>query len=730
MEKRRKIWKKILALGLAAVLWMPAVGGGPVWTRADVSSDASRYNDDPLHLLYPTKVEDQSFYNYCWAYVANSVLETYLKKSGRALQADFSESDMIQCLSGKYGFTNLNQGGSFRQAQAYWTRGVQFGPVRQEDGVQMDYYVSATTELGKYDYDNANSKQVYLEEIKSLVTRYGAAGVSVYFDAASRTKTTKNGAYYYPEESTSSVNHGVVVVGWNDKYPAQSFSNTLTAQSRPRADGAFLVKNSWGAADASSIGGNTGYYWISYENYFQDAFAVTQVTERSRLCERIYETDYRGLSEYTKGESYSQIYALGEKPQKLTAIGTFVKAGASYRFFANGEELQSIGGLMGQSGWRTFFLPEPLSIEKEDATLELRVEVEGDQTAVPIATNAANEPEEGNVCLKAYTIGTGQTSQRPTTPNTPTTPTVTVTGVTVAPSSCALHPGQSQSFLASVAGSGNPSQAIEWKLAGNTSANTTLKNGVLTVGSDEQAKKLSISASAMADLSKTATATVSVEQVVTSVPEQIALYTVTFLDGGEICKSQNVRYGEAASAPELIKDGYSLSWDCAFTSVTGNMLVNAVWTKQEDSGGQPDSPVAAIATINKNLYTCWRDGTAQYTKCKANNRITINIPEAIRQDDVTYIVTELKAKCASKNKKVRTVNIGKNATKIGAKAFYGCKKLTKVKIKSEKIISIGASAFSGIAKKASVYVPRSRLAEYRAMVRESGNKTARVRAYD
>lgn len=730
MKKHRKYLKKILAAMLAAALSIPVSAGNVISVKADISETASRYNDDPTHLLYPTKVEDQALSNYCWAYAANSVLETYLKKSGKAVQADFSESDMIQCLSGNYGFGNLSQGGSFRQAEAYWTRGVQYGPIRQSDGVEMDYYVSGTAELGKYLMGDAKSKQAYIQSVKDLVTRYGAAGISVYFDAASRAQTTKNGAYYYPQEGTPGVNHGVTIVGWNDQYPSQSFYNPQATPNQPRSNGAFLVKNSWGADDASSIGGNTGYYWISYENYFQDAFTVTQVSERSKLCDRIYETDYRGLCEYTSGSSYSQIYALGEKPQKLSGIGTYVKAGITYHFFANGQELKSLSGTMAQSGWHTFALAAPIEIESNDATLELRVEVEGSEDAVPIAANAANGPDERNVCLKAYTIGSGQTSQKPAVTET------AVTGISIIPQTCTVRQGQSQTFQATVTGTGNPSQAIDWQLAGSSSANTSLKNGVLHIGSDEQAKTLYVFASAAADLSKTVTASVNVENIAASVPQQTALYTVTFLDGGEICKSQNVRYGESASAPVITKDGYQLSWDCAFTNVNSNLTVNAVWTKTGDgnggagNNGSGSNQVAAIATIDQNLYTCWQNGTAQYTKCKAKNRITVNIPEAIRQNDVKYIITELKANCIRNNKKVRTINIEKNVTKIGAKAFYGCKKLTKIKIMSENIESIGTSAFSGIAKKAAVYVPRSRLAQYRAMVRESGNQTIRVKAYN
>ncbi len=51
-------------------------------------------------------------------------------------------------------------------------------------------------------------------------------------------------------------NHGVGIVGWDDAYPARA---SRAARRTPPGDGAFLVRNSWGA-DL----GDSGYFWVSY----------------------------------------------------------------------------------------------------------------------------------------------------------------------------------------------------------------------------------------------------------------------------------------------------------------------------------------------------------------------------------------------------------------------------------------------------------------------------------
>lgn len=737
MKKNKRM---LLAALLAAALLQITAFGNCIQARADSAALASSYNSDVGHLAFVTDVEDQFQTNYCWAYMADAVLESYLLKTGRVMQTDFSEADMISQLSGgsTYGFNDLMEGGSYHQAVAYWTRGSYYGPRLEFGSGITDYYVSGTAELGRYRAGDESARQNYIQNIKNLVVQYGAAGVSVYFNAGDRMTAARDGAYYYPEAASPGVNHGVTVVGWNDDYQPQWFYNPLTTPQQPQKKGAFLVKNSWGRADAASIGGNTGYYWISYENYFQDAFAVTQVMERSKLYDYIYETDYRGLSEYTAGSSYSQTYKLSTNTQLLSGFATYVRAGASYRFFANGQELTQLGGTMAQSGYHVFLLLNPVAVT---GTLELRAEVEGAADAVPIACSAGSHvPDTGNVCLKAFTINPAGSSSWTANPATLGS---TVTGVTISPNSCTVQQGGRQVFTANVTGTGQPSQRVSWQLSGSSSAGTRLTDGILYVGADEGSDVLYVYANSDADSTKGAAARVTVQKTADSISR---LYTVTFVNEGGVCKQQSVRYGEAATAPAVTKDGYSLSWDQAYNYITSNLVVNAVWTKIQTSvsASEPNDSningsnggadifdgIVQTGTVDKGIYNCWEDGTAQYTKCTTKSRTSLSIPDWVKIGGRTYTVISMEDSCIQKNTKVKAVTIGRNVAEIGDNAFYGCKQLKKIKIKSEKVEYIGDDAFRGISAKAVIYVPRSCLAEYRAMVRSSGNSKARVKAYD
>ena len=59
------------------------------------------------------------------------------------------------------------------------------------------------------------------------------------------------------------------------------------------------------------------------------------------------------------------------------------------------------------------------------------------------------------------------------------------------------------------------------------------------------------------------------------------------------------------------------------------------------------------------------------------------------------------------NAKLRKITVGKNIISIGNQAFYNCKNLRSIVIKSSNIKSagVGAKAFKGIYKKAVIKVP-------------------------
>ena len=64
---------------------------------------------------------------------------------------------------------------------------------------------------------------------------------------------------------------------------------------------------------------------------------------------------------------------------------------------------------------------------------------------------------------------------------------------------------------------------------------------------------------------------------------------------------------------------------------------------------------------------------------------------------------------------------------IGRYIFYGCKKLTKVTVKSTKLTKVGSKAFTGISKKAVIKVPKKKLRSYTKMLKGKYTKGVKVK---
>lgn len=221
-------------------------------------------------------VRNQNPYGTCWAFTSVGLAEADLRSDGinnidlsELHLAYFNYNAVLDPLGGLQGDKNYVDGKRYNyltlggdMAQALYTFASWKG-VAAEDKVS---YSMAKTSLStgvsaSYCYDDlAHLKNAYLinikenpEGVKDMVKKHGAVGIN-YCDSNLYYYEDKN--CYYSGKNTSS-NHAVMIVGWDDSFS----KNNFTGKEKPKSNGAWLIRNSWGK-DANC---HAGYFWMSYE---------------------------------------------------------------------------------------------------------------------------------------------------------------------------------------------------------------------------------------------------------------------------------------------------------------------------------------------------------------------------------------------------------------------------------------------------------------------------------
>jgi C1A family cysteine protease len=324
-------------------------------------------------------VRDQGRYGTCWAFASLASLESSLLPGAAN---DYSENN----LANRSGFAlGYGAGGNSYMAAAYLLRWA--GPVSEADDPYAPYaatpnpspadaavraHVHEVLELParKSAADNA--------DLKWAVMTYGAVYTSMCWSAAAFRDDSD--AYYYA--GSSSPNHAVTLVGWDDSYQASRFA------SRPAGPGAFLVRNHWGTSF-----GQDGYFWVSYhDTRFAADNAVFAGAETAVAADRIYQHDPLGwVASYRPAGAadpatawFAAAYTVAEAGT-LTAAGFYATApNAAYEVrvadsvAAIRDAAVSATGTLAVPGYHTVALDAPVTLsDGQSLVIAVRVTTPG-----------------------------------------------------------------------------------------------------------------------------------------------------------------------------------------------------------------------------------------------------------------------------------------------------------------------------------------------------------------
>ena len=230
-------------------------------------------------------------------------------------------------------------------------------------------------------------------------------------------------------------NHDVVIIGWDDQYPAENFSQTV------EGDGAFICQNSWGTGF-----GEAGIFYVSYydANIGNDSVAYTRVEDAENYDE-LYQSDLCGwcgqIGYHTEKAGFANVYEASGN-QTLQAVGFYATGpDTEYRISVQPEfdGEQSLGeaqllqsGYLQYAGYYTIDLQEAVSVEAGER-FAVVVQITTPGSKYPIAVEYSSEElreavdlsdgegyisadgfsgwervetnQDSNLCLKVYANG-------------------------------------------------------------------------------------------------------------------------------------------------------------------------------------------------------------------------------------------------------------------------------------------------------------------------------------
>ena len=317
---------------------------------------------------YVSPVKNQKNGGNCWSFTAMAVIESCILKLTNQTY-DLSEQNLKNLMAkySNWGWdSQTNKGGKVSMTVGYLSSWL--GPILDI----TDPYSDRNTLSHVYDELFHIDNVLFLkrdnctdnDDVKRAILTYGAVGADLIYSVECLNNITNAYNYY---QTSSYEGHAITIVGWNDTYSKNNF------KLPPQGDGAWIVKNSWGAD-----WGDNGYFYVSYydESLTRGAnsFLYTVILNNTMHYDKNYqyETGYTKLLVFsTDSFTYKNVFnSTGD--EYLTAVSTYFFSDVNWtlNIYVNDVLKTTQSGRSG-AGYHTLDLDELVQLKKGDIfTLE------------------------------------------------------------------------------------------------------------------------------------------------------------------------------------------------------------------------------------------------------------------------------------------------------------------------------------------------------------------------
>ena len=373
------------------------------------SASGTRY-DGRTKISLPA-ARNQGNYNTCWAFASIGALEAnYLAQNLSSLGSDRDLSELHLAWfvdKGRNNNSNSNRSilkhyGTAQEAEAFLKQAM-ISPVKesampytlalnsQNDNpdAQIENFVH-NREPGEFtranirlietkhigyisNYDNSGELQP-ISDVKDKIKQDGAVYFQYYDDPAGY---NENKTAFYSTKADNNTRHAALLVGWDDNYPIENFSEDL----RPSSKGAWLVRNSRGTDF-----GDGGYFWMSYkqadcgESYvFVVSEDIMTIADNASDDQGLYvnQHDENGRTKNIDKQWAANIFRAGRN-EDIIRVGFYTADNRTkYEIYINnfkqekptdpgGIENLKTSGEFNEAGYHVIDLPEPVELYEGD----------------------------------------------------------------------------------------------------------------------------------------------------------------------------------------------------------------------------------------------------------------------------------------------------------------------------------------------------------------------------